>query len=170
MIKLKNRAIFLDRDGVINFDRDDYVKSIDELILIPNVADTLNKLKKMGYYLVIISNQSAVGRGIISKKDLEKINEYLINELQKLDCNIDGLYYCPHIPSENCECRKPKDALFRKAARELDIDLDCSWMIGDKESDSIAGQRAGCKTFRINRNGSLFEAVSYIENSGNEVK
>jgi len=158
----KNKAIFIDRDGVINFDRDDYVKSTNEVILIPNVEKYLKILKDSGFLIVIISNQSSVGRGIISNETLNKINSFITMKLEKLGSKIDGIYCCTHLPSENCDCRKPKDGLLKLAAQELDIELKNSWMVGDKNSDVLAGNSVGCKTIQIDRNSSLSNAVSYI--------
>lgn len=141
-----NKAVFLDRDGVINrkVPVKDFVKNTDELVYLPNVKETITSIKKQGYLVIIISNQSGINRGIIKKEDLDKINGKLKNEL-----HIDAFYYCPHLPDENCPCRKPKTGLIEQAVKDFNIDVKSSFFIGDNDYDMKAGQSAGCKTIII---------------------
>lgn len=157
-----NKAVFLDRDGVINRHRDDYVKSVEEVKILKGVFQEIKKLNDVGFKVIVISNQSAINRGKTSKEKVEEIHRYILNQCKKNRCKIDAFYYCPHTPEENCNCRKPKAGLFFKASRENDIDLKSSWMIGDNNTDVIAGQIAGTKTIKINRNGSLTPVVKSI--------
>ena len=162
------KAIFLDRDGVINFDSPHYIKDISEVKIIPDVAKYLSLLKESGFLLIIITNQSAVGRGIITEQKLHEINSYIITQLKKNDVLIDGLYFCPHSPVDECECRKPKPGLIFQATNDFDIDLRNSWMIGDKESDIIAGKQANCRTYLNKQNSSLKDAISFILSTSSE--
>lgn len=157
-----NQAVFLDRDGVINFDRPDYVKSVKELKIIDGVFEAIKILNNANFKVIIISNQSAINRGTTSKHDVDEINELILRKCVENSCKIDAIYYCPHRPDENCGCRKPKPGLIMKAASEHNININSSWLIGDKETDILAGKAAGCKTKRITTNGSLKLAVEEI--------
>jgi len=162
IIKKLNRAIFLDRDGVINLDRPDYVKSVSELKIIDGVFDAIKKLNDANFMVIIISNQSAINRGKTTRKNVEEINELILRKCKENSCKIDAIYFCPHRPDENCDCRKPKPGLILKAISEHKIDLNSSWLIGDKETDILAGRATGCKTIRIATNGSLRLAVEEL--------
>ena len=157
MIK-KNKAVFLDRDGVINKKRNDYVKSVEELEIFPDSGELISKLKKMGYLIIIITNQSIINRGIITNLELKKIHMAI-----KEKCDIDKFYFCPHRPDENCDCRKPKSGLLVRAIEDFSINTSNSWMIGDCLTDIQAGEKVGCKTFLLKDNVSLSEAVKIIE-------
>ena len=133
--------------------------------MIPDIANNLKQLQKRGFYLFIISNQSVVGRGIISQNELDQINSYILAELEKKGCTINGLYFCPHLPDDCCQCRKPNPYMLFQAASEHEIDLSQSWMIGDKLSDIEAGKNAGCQTFQIKTNSSISDALNFIVNS-----
>lgn len=160
-------ALFLDRDGVINKHRSDYVKSVKEFEILPSVPYYLKQLRKLGFKLIVITNQSAVNRGLVSSEQLKIIHDYLVCELSRYGCSIDGIYYCPHRPDENCECRKPKTKLFIDAARKHNIDMSNSWIIGDNETDIEPGIKLGCNTIKIKTNGSLRRAYSKIRNEMN---
>jgi len=160
----KLKTVFVDRDGVINQERSDYVKSISELEIYPNVAKNIKLLKDAGFLVVVITNQSAVNRGIITHEMINQIHNSIQDHLKKHGTFLDGFYYCPHIPNENCNCRKPKPGLLQKAILELNIDLNSSWMIGDSDSDIEAADSVGCKAIKINDNFSLDNAVEKILN------
>ena len=157
-----HKTVFFDRDGVLNNERTDYVKSVDELQIFPNVAENIKILKKSGFKIVLITNQSAINRGLMTHEDLNKIHFTIQNHFQKKGTKIDAFYYCPHRPDENCECRKPKPGLFLKASKELNLDLKNSWMIGNNESDMQAAQLAGCKSIIINNSSKIDSAVDQI--------
>ena len=158
-----NKVVFLDRDGVINKEKDDdYIKKVEEFELLPQVGEFLEKIQRLGYQLVIITNQSAVNRGLLTHSELNKIHETMKNQLSLFDVNISGIYYCPHRPDENCECRKPKTKMFSLAIQEHEIDIDKSWFIGDKKTDLEAGMCIGLKTLQIEKNGSLKSAYDVI--------
>jgi D-glycero-D-manno-heptose 1,7-bisphosphate phosphatase len=166
-LQLKNHplldsAIFLDRDGIINKHRSDYVKSIQEFEILPCVPYYLGKFRNLGFRLIIITNQSAVNRGLISSEELKIIHDYLIQKLFSFGCSIDDIFCCPHRPDENCECRKPKIRMFLDAARKHNIDLSKSWVIGDNETDIEPGKKIGCNTIKIKTNASLRRAYCKI--------
>ena len=158
----KLKTVFLDRDGVINNERNDYVKSISELEIFPNVAKNVELLKNAGFLVVIITNQSAINRGLITHEMVHKIHGSIQNHLKKNGTCVDGFFYCPHKPDENCICRKPKSGLLNKAILELNIDVNSSWMIGDNDSDIEASISIGCKAIKIDNNFSLDNAVDKI--------
>lgn len=159
-----HKAVFLDRDGVINKNRDDYVKNIKELEIL-DIANPIKKLKDNNFLVVVISNQSAINRGLTNHDNVQQIHYAIQEYLKNNGTQIDAFYYCPHKPDENCSCRKPKPGLFKKASDELDIDLKSSWMIGDRDSDIQAALEAGCKSIKIPENSSLHDAVDSILNS-----
>jgi histidinol-phosphate phosphatase family protein len=154
-----DKAFFLDRDGVINKNRDDYVKGISEMEILPEVPKAIKLLNDANFKVVIITNQSAVDRGLISIETVHEIHEFLKKKMVQNDAKIDGIYFCPHRPDEFCECRKPKPALILKAAKDLGISLSKSYMIGDRESDQVAAERAGIKFIPIKTNGNLLQVV-----------
>jgi histidinol-phosphate phosphatase family protein len=157
------RAVFLDRDGVLTRERPDYVKTPNELEILPGIGPPLRALRERGFKLVVVTNQSVVGRGLATLDDLSRIHEKLQTELKRMGCDVDAIYYCPHLPEEGCSCRKPKPGLLLKAANDLGIDVKESWMIGDKEIDLEAAKRAGCRGVRVETNvGDLQRAVSSI--------
>jgi D-glycero-D-manno-heptose 1,7-bisphosphate phosphatase len=151
------KAIFLDRDGVIVEDTG-YISSPEELILFPDVIPDLKKLQH-SFRLIVVTNQSGVARGYFTEEDLFAINERVIQMLADNGVGLDAIYYCPHHPKVGkdeyrieCECRKPKPGLLRLAAEEFNIELDKSFLIGDKDIDIQAGRAIGIKTIKINRN------------------
>ena len=158
------KTVFLDRDGIINKNRPDYVKTIDELEIL-EVADSIKKLQDNGFLVVVISNQSAINRGLTNHENVKQIHSTIQEYLKKNGTQIDAFYYCPHRPDEDCDCRKPKPGLFKKAIAELKIDPNSSWLVGDRDSDIQAGQSVGCKTIKIAENSRLNEAIQRILNS-----
>lgn len=148
-----NPAIFLDRDGVIIEDRPDYVRSWDEVEIYPQALETLVKISQLSYSIVIVTNQSGVGRGFIPLSTAQAINQQLVKEIERVGGRIDGVYMCPHAPWEGCECRKPEPGLFIRAARELSLDITRSVMVGDALSDIIAARTAGVLRQALVRTG-----------------
>ena len=153
------KAIFLDRDGVINQERKDYVKKLDEFRILDKTSDAINIIKNRGFLVIIITNQSAISRKLLSVETLNKIHEKLQSYLEKYGTSFDGVYFCPHIPSENCECRKPKPGLIVQAVTDFQIDLSQSYMIGNSETDVQAVTNAGCKGILLKKDQTLLEVV-----------
>jgi len=146
-----NKIIFLDRDGVISiFTPHDFIKKWEEFEFIPEAIEGLKILTDSGYKIVIISNQSGVGKGIFLQKDLDKITENMKKILNEKGTGIYKVYYCTHREDENCNCRKPQTGLFLKAKEEIgDIDFSKTFFIGDSKRDVIAGKRVGTKTILV---------------------
>ena len=158
----KQKAIFLDRDGVLNKNKDDYVKNISELEIFPYILEPIKKLQSAGFKIIVITNQSAINRGLMTEKHLNEIHEKIQSFLIPHNAKIDSFYYCPHTPAENCSCRKPKTGLLLKAIDDFSIDVNSSWFIGDRDSDIQAGRSAGCKTLKIQHDFNLEKAVDVI--------
>jgi len=138
-------AIFLDRDGVIIENRPGYVKAWSEVEFLSGVFAALRELAQWGARIVIISNQSAVGRGIITFEKVWDIQHRIVDEIQRHGGRIDGSYLCPHHPDAGCLCRKPSPGMLQQAARELSLDLQQSWLVGDAVSDLEAARSAGAR-------------------------
>ena len=163
---IKNRIVFLDRDGVINKHRKNYVKKISEFEIISGVGKNLAKLSENGFKLIVITNQSVINRKLTEEIELKKIHEFMIEKLRKDGCVINQIYYCPHIPEENCDCRKPKTLLFKKALVEFSpCDLKNSWMIGDSVSDMEAAYSLGIKGIKVNSNQDIRIVINEILSS-----
>ena len=158
-----DRAVFLDRDGVLTRERPDYVKTPEELEVLPGIYEPLKRIRERGFRIVLITNQSVVGRGLTTHEGLAKIHEKFRQDLLKHGCYLDAIYYCAHLPDENCDCRKPQPGMIMRAAKELGIDPKKSWLIGDKDIDIEAARRAGCKGIRVETNSQgLGDAVQEV--------
>ena len=143
------KAVFLDRDGVINADRDDYVKNTDELRVYPFAPAAIRRLNDAGWTVFVVSNQQGVAKGIIAESDLLAIEREIARRVEEAGGRISGFYYCRHLATNNCSCRKPEPGLILTAAREHGIDLSASVLVGDTERDIIAGKSAGCGTVLV---------------------
>lgn len=143
------RAVFLDRDGVINEDRDDYIKSIHELKVFPFAPAAIRRLNKAGLCIFVVSNQQGIAKGVISEDDLRGIQNEINRQVEEAGGKITEFYYCKHLSLEECACRKPQAGMLMNAAREHGVELKESVMVGDSERDIIAGKRAGCKTVLV---------------------
>ena len=150
------QAVFLDRDGVITQEPPHYAHRLSQLELIPKSAEAIRLLNENGFLVVVVSNQAGIARGYYQEEDTERFNQAMGGKLAAEGAHIDAIYYCPHHPEAKiaayrieCECRKPRPGMLKKAAKELEIDLKQSFMIGDKSIDIEAGKRAGCKTILV---------------------
>ncbi len=146
-----NKAVFLDRDGVINrkAPQDDYIVRWQEFEILPGVVEAIRNLNQAGYKVIIVTNQRAVAKNKITITELEEIHRKLIAEVGQSGAVIDRIYFCPHEIENKCECRKPEPGMLLRALEEFQIDLQQSWMIGDSAVDIEAGRRAGCRTALI---------------------
>lgn len=176
-----SRAVFIDRDGTINVDTG-YVHKREDFVFIPRVVEALKLLTGTDYKIIIITNQSGIGRGKYTKQDFLALTEHIGSELRKSGARVDGVYYCPHHPDEDCACRKPKTKMLDDAVSKFGIDLSKSYVIGDKTADIKMGENAGCrtvlvKTGKAGKDGSynvnpdftaedLYEAVELILKQG----
>lgn len=159
----KNKAVFLDRDGVINNDTGHYyIYKVCDVVINDGVVDFLFKVQSAGFMLIIISNQGGIAKGIYTKADVDKVNSYIIDYMHSKGVEITDSYYCPHHSDiGNCLCRKPDSLLLEKAMARYDIDPDKSFFIGDGERDIEAGVKAGLKSIKIERNENL---MNYYNN------
>jgi histidinol-phosphate phosphatase family protein len=161
----RRRAIFLDRDGTLNEDPG-YLSDPDLLQLIPTVGEGLAALKRAGYLLIVVSNQSGVGRGLIPSGALSRIHERMGKLLEAWNVNIDHYELCFHHPEENCPCRKPKPKMLLDAAAALNVDLSQSYMVGDKGTDLEVGFAAGCLGSILVRTGEGENTAGKIQKGG----
>ena len=138
------KAIFLDRDGVINKDFS-YVYKIEEFEFVDGIFEFLREAQRRGYILIVVTNQSGIGRGYYSLEDFERVTEYMIDKMKKegVDISKEQIFFCPHSPEANCSCRKPSPKMILDAKERFDIDLSKSILIGDKKTDIEAAKRAG---------------------------
>ncbi len=162
-LKNKQKAVFLDRDGIIN-KYVGFLKKERDFELIPGVGEAIRKINESGYLCIVVTNQPVIARGEMTYSELDNIHNKMETLLGLESAYIDGLYYCPHHPDTgydgevselkfDCSCRKPKPGMLLKAAKDFNIDLKCSWMAGDSENDIKAGLSAGCKSILINGYG-----------------
>ena len=147
-----NRCVFLDRDGTIAKDVP-YCPSPEQFELLPGAGEGIRQLNTVGFKVILITNQSGIGRGYFTEAALGLVHEKMKADLAISGAHLDGIYYCPHHPDDNCDCRKPKPKLILLAAQEHDIDLKQSYFVGDTADDIAAGKAAGCKTFLIVQKG-----------------
>jgi D-glycero-D-manno-heptose 1,7-bisphosphate phosphatase len=147
---MMNKAVFLDRDGVINERiKDGYVTDWKEFQFLSGVKKAIESLKKEGFLVIIVTNQRGIAKGLMTEEDLREIHRRMQEKLGK--GNIDAIYFCPHNEDEGCECRKPKPGMFLKAAQRFRIDFKRSYIIGDSESDMEAGETLGLKRIFVGR-------------------
>ncbi|NMC12415.1 MAG: HAD family hydrolase [Chloroflexi bacterium] len=139
-------AIFLDRDGVIIENRLNYVLRWEDVDIFPQALQALARIRFCSYKIIIVTNQSAIGRGLITLEAAWEINNRLLCEVQKAGGRIDRIFMCPHTPDDHCSCRKPQPGLILKAARDLHLDLNHSIIIGDTLNDLAAGEAAGLQS------------------------
>jgi D-glycero-D-manno-heptose 1,7-bisphosphate phosphatase len=157
--------ILIDRDGVMNEERIDYVKSVGELVVFEDSLLALRLLREARYRVVVLTNQSPVGRGIIDEGKLREIHEALFKIVEDTGGRIDRFYFCPHKPTDNCPCRKPKPGLFFKSKHDLGIMLEKTYYVGDKDTDILAAQAAGCKSAFVGSDAAMGRKADIIANN-----
>lgn len=145
------RAVFLDRDGTINENKSGYIHKVSDFIFTPFAVEVLKKLSKTDYKIIIVTNQSGIGRGYFTQEQFNKLTAWMLDEFQKRGIRIDKVYWCPHVPEDNCSCRKPKIGMLLSAVKDFGISLSHSWFIGNNEHDVIAGREANVQTIKINK-------------------
>jgi histidinol-phosphate phosphatase family protein len=143
------KAIFLDRDGVLCQHRPDYVKSWDEFLFLPGVLESLRELASLDRPVIVVTNQSCVGRGLVKAATVEDINNRMIHEVHKGGGRIDDVFFCPHHPEAACTCRKPKTGMIDRAVRQFRLNPKESWVVGDNITDIHMGRKAGCRTILV---------------------
>lgn len=142
-------AVFLDRDGTLNVERADYVKSHAEFVLLPGALAALRQLSLLGIPVIVVTNQSAIGRGLVARATVDAIHAYLADLCRHSGGRIDAFYICPHRPDEACGCRKPRPGLFYQAADDFGLDLRRCVFVGDSVSDWQAAQAACCRPILV---------------------
>lgn len=168
----KQKAIFLDRDGTIN-KYVGFLREIEQFELLPNTSEAIKKINNSGYLAIVVTNQPVVARGEVTFEQLDKIHNKMETLLGKDGAYLDGIYFCPHHPHKGfegeipelkveCECRKPKPGMLLQSAKDFNIDLSKSWMIGDSDNDILAGENAGCFTARVTEKDSLYDIIERI--------
>ena len=163
MSKEKKRFVFLDRDGVINEDRCDYIGSWEEFAFLPKAKEGLALLNEAGYGVVIISNQAGIGKGKVSRINVVDINRRMVGEIEETGGKIHGVYICPHRPDEDCRCRKPQTGMLKEAVKKFNIDVKESFFVGDSPSDIEAGRRLGCRTILIESEKVAAETIAALK-------
>lgn len=139
------RVVFLDRDGVINENRSDHVKSWDEFVFIPGALEAIRRLRQAGWCIIVITNQAIINRGIVARATVNDINRRMVKAIVQNGGWVHGVFYCPHRPDENCDCRKPAPGLLLQAAGRLQLPLDKCYLVGDALTDIQAGSAVGCQ-------------------------
>lgn len=147
------RVVFLDRDGVINRDSDAYVKCVAEFEFLPGSLEAIGRLTEAGRQIIVITNQSVIGRGMASLLDLSEIHRHMMDTVVKHGGCIRDIFFCPHLPDAGCDCRKPASGLIRRAAEAHHIDLATAVMVGDSAKDIVCGRGAGCGATVLVRTG-----------------
>lgn len=152
---MAHKAVFLDRDGIVTKDVH-YCRCPEDLELLPRVPQAIKLLNEHCYKVVILTNQSGVGRGYFNEKTLAEIHEKMKDELAKEGAVVDAIYYCPHHPDDNCSCRKPKPQLVFRAVQEHNLELQGAFMVGDRPIDIELGRQAGCRTILVRSSPSKY--------------
>ena len=139
---MKTKALFLDRDGIINIDHG-YVYKIEDFEFTEGIFDLVKLFTDAGYLIFVVTNQSGIGRGYYSEEDFTILTNWMIEEFKKQALKIEKVYYCPHSPEDKCHCRKPQTGMIEQALADYPVDLANSWLIGDKQSDIDLARNAG---------------------------
>ena len=152
-------TLFLDRDGVINKKLDGkYVRNWEEFTFIPNVLSSISKLSRLFNRIIIITNQQGIGKGLMSKNDLLFLHQKMLKEIEKAGGKINKIYFCPHLETDNCNCRKPKIGMIENAIKDFpSINIQKAYLIGDSPSDIQAGEKAGIKSVKVDNQFTLFD-------------
>jgi D-glycero-D-manno-heptose 1,7-bisphosphate phosphatase len=167
------KTIFLDRDGVINIEKN-YLYKIEDFEFINGVFSTCEYLKELGYEIIIITNQSGISRNLYSENDFKKLTFWMRGQFSANGVEILDVFYCPHLPTEKCSCRKPEPGMLIEARIKYNIDMENSWLIGDKEVDISAAINANITNSILVRSGHKLDEKSskakYIINSINDLR
>ena len=160
----RDRALFLDRDGVINIDKE-YLYKKEDFEFVDGIFEIIKLYQENGYRIIVVTNQSGIGRGYYTQDDYMILTEYMMDELRKRDLKIDGVYHCPHTPEDKCSCRKPRSGMLMAAKRDFKLDMKNSVMIGDKDSDMRASKSAkvGERIFLSSNQSRCIDATKTIK-------
>jgi D-glycero-D-manno-heptose 1,7-bisphosphate phosphatase len=159
-----NKALFLDRDGVINYDPGDYTTSLDEFILLPDILESLATAFNKGYKIIVITNQGGIAKGLYTHETVETMHKFLRQRCQDHHVEITGIYYSPHHPEfGNSLTRKPESLLLERAVAQHKIDVAKSVMIGDRERDVECARRVGVRGILVSANSSILHLVKELD-------
>jgi D-glycero-D-manno-heptose 1,7-bisphosphate phosphatase len=165
------KTIFLDRDGVINKEVG-YLHEIKKFEFIEGIFDACKHFHKVGYEIIIITNQSGISRGLYSEDDFKSLNTWMVNQFKNKGISILDTIHCPHHPDDKCQCRKPLPGMFLRCKNTMNINMELSWAIGDKETDIIAARKAGVDQTILVRSGHKIDELNsqakYVINSVKE--
>ncbi|MGB2769331.1 MAG: D-glycero-beta-D-manno-heptose 1,7-bisphosphate 7-phosphatase [Candidatus Zixiibacteriota bacterium] len=145
---MPSKVVFLDRDGTI-IEEKDFIRTLEEIEFVPGSIEAIKLLRNLGYKIVVVSNQSGIGRGILTEKRVTDVNTNFLRRLEEQGAPANALYFCPHHPDDNCDCRKPKTGMIERAVRELELDLKDAVVIGDKLTDIQLGKNIGATTVLV---------------------
>ena len=160
------RVVFLDRDGVINRDSPDYIKSWEEFEFLPGSLEAIKRLISEGFIVMVITNQSAVNRQMVTPQELDRTHSLMKIAVRDHGGDIQDIFVCPHIPEDDCECRKPKPGLIHQAQAKYRINLAAATMVGDSAKDILCGRRAGCAYTVLVQTGNGLEAQKTLADQG----
>lgn len=160
-----NKAVFLDRDGIINVEIGDYIKRFEDFTLTKQLGEGLKMLQDMGFLLIIITNQGGLAKNLYTVQELDKMHDFLKQEMQKFNVHFTEIYHCPHHPDYNgkCLCRKPDSQMLEKAIARFNIDPTQSYFIGDKQRDVDAGEKVGVKGILVEANTPMVEVIPLLQ-------
>lgn len=159
------KLVILDRDGVINEDSDDYIKTADEWIALPGSLEAIADLSQSGYQVVVATNQSGIGRGLFDMAALNAMHGKMATELSNVGGKVSAIFFCPHVPADNCDCRKPRPGLFHEIAKRFDVPLTDVPAVGDSLRDLQAGIAAGCQPHLV-KTGKGLKVLAQAEEHG----
>ena len=164
----RRRAAFLDRDGTLNrrAPAHDYVRSPDGFVWLTGAREGIRRLNDEGWLVLVVTNQRGIARGLYTAADVEAIHAKARRELAEIGARVDAFYFCPHGDEDGCDCRKPRPGLILRGAREWDVDLGQSLLIGDDERDLEAARRAGVRGHAIATDGNLLEVLGEVLHDG----
>ncbi len=166
---MKNKALFLDRDGVINVEKN-YLFRIEDFEFCKGIFQIVKFFESRGYLIFVVTNQSGIGRGYYSLKSFHKLTNWMVKKFQQKNIKITRVYYCPHSPDFECSCRKPKNQMLEDAIDFYEIDRKKSWLIGDKISDILAGKRSNIgNLILINEKNNYNEKINFLAKDSFEI-
>jgi D-glycero-D-manno-heptose 1,7-bisphosphate phosphatase len=163
---LLENVVFLDRDGTINRDASDYIKNRSEFVFLPRSRDAIKELTANGLTCIVITNQSAVSRKLISKNELVLVHQMMRRQIESSGGRIKDVFFCPHRPEDNCTCRKPRPGLIHQAQQKYGIDLTTAVMVGDSAKDIECARNAGCRCSVLVKTGDYREAEKQLRRKG----
>ena len=165
---MTKRALFLDRDGVINIDKG-YVHKIDDFDFVPGIFEFCRQAVEQGYQLIVVTNQSGIGRGYYTEQDFRTLTQWMLDAFADKGAPIQKVFYCPHHPTagrgdylQDCECRKPKPGMLNQAIDEFGLTAERSLMLGDNQSDIAAAQAAGVRGVKVKSGGADYQALAAL--------